>query len=115
MLRNDDRRKHERHAANGTFLIYKTLSIISYTVDLQNISRSGAFINTKHLPHFGEELHFDILSTDGEKLATGHGKVARLVKEGSLLERGFGVHFTRKLQREIEEPLMVVDSPIHRE
>ena len=111
-MQNSDRRRYERYEAKGTFLIYKTLSIISYKVDLKNVSRSGAFINTRHLPQFGEELQFDILSIDGIKLATGQGRVARLVKEGSDQAIGFGVHFSQKLPKEIEEPLMIEDSPI---
>lgn len=111
-MRDSERRKYQRYASNGTFLIYKSLSIISYSLDLKNVSRSGAFINTKHLPQFGEELQFDILNTDGEKLATGHGKVARLVKEGGDLAIGFGVHFSKKLPREIEKPITINGSPI---
>jgi hypothetical protein len=103
---NNERREHERYSSNGTFLIYKSVSIISYKVDLKDVSRTGAFIKTKHVPRFGEELTFDILTVNGAKIAAGHGRVARIVKDGTDSVTGFGVHFSKKLPEEILAPLM---------
>jgi len=108
-----EQREHERYSSNGTFLVYKSVSIISYMVDLKDISRSGAFIKTKHLPKFGEELHFDILNVNGVKIAAGHGHVARIVTEGENRTTGFGVHFSKKLPKETETQLIAAVSQAH--
>lgn len=103
---DSDRREHERYSSKGSFLIYKPVSIIAYTVDLKNISRTGAFIKTSHLPPVGEELKFDILNSYGVKIAAGHGRVARIIEEGTANPSGFGVHFSKKLPKEIETLLV---------
>lgn len=101
-----ERREHKRYTTKGSFLIYKSVSIIAYAVELKNISRSGAFIETNHLPPLGEELIFDILDGSGVKVAAGQGRVVRICREGMDNASGFSVQFSRKLPRELEEMLV---------
>lgn len=104
-MSDSERRAHARYRTKGSFLIYKPVSVISYAVDLKNISRTGAFIETSHLPPLGEELSFDILDGSGAKVAAGRGRVTRIRKEGADNASGFGVQFFQKLSRDLEARL----------
>ena len=104
-MMNHEKREHPRHSPQASFLIYGSGSIIAYTVDLKDISKSGAFIKTKHLLQIGEEISFDIINDVGLKVIAGHGRVARIEKAGSAMPTGFGIRFATQLSGEVETSL----------
>ena len=54
---------------------------------LSDVSSSGALVSTEAVAKVGEELRFDLLDEDGEKIAAGLAKVVRVVA------RGMGISF----------------------
>ncbi len=107
-MSDGERREYLRFASKGSFLIYGSQSIKAYSVDLKNISRSGAFIQTNHLLKFGERVDFDILNVDGARIASGQGRVARLMDDNGKKGKGFGVQFNTKLPKQIENSFLPV-------
>jgi len=49
---------------------------------LHDVSSSGALVSTEAVAKIGEEIRFDLLDEDGEKIATGLARVVRVVSTG---------------------------------
>ena len=92
-----ERRQHKRFPANGTLKVYTSVSNIAYSVEIKDISRSGARIHTKHLPQAGEEITFHILDDYGIKQYTGQGQVVWVLGSGSEEQLSFAVQFDQEL------------------
>lgn len=99
-------RKHERFSAKGTFQVYTSRSNIAYLVSVKDISQSGAFIRTKHLPHPAEKINYHILNEDGIKQYSGHGRVVWVHGSGAKERLGFAIEFDRELRPEEQNMLM---------
>ena len=54
---------------------------------LSDVSTSGALVSTEAVAKVGEEIRFDLLDEDGEKITTGLARVVRVVA------RGMGIAF----------------------
>ncbi len=94
---SEELRKHPRTASNGNLRIRTSISCIAYTVSLRDVSISGAFVQTTHLPNKNEKISFEILDEYGLRLANGQGRVARLVTVAHESGMGFGVQFDEEL------------------
>lgn len=94
---SENLRKHPRNPSNGYLRVRTSISGVAYTVSLRNISLSGAYIRTVHLPIEGEHISFEILDEYGLKLTSGHGEVIRVVSVAHEMGLGFAVQFDAEL------------------
>ncbi len=109
-MADNEQRKYQRYASKGSFKVFTSVSNIAYTVDLKDISKSGAFVKTIHFPRIGEKITFHVLSEYGIKITRGEGRVVRILEGGMDGAVGFGVHFSEELSDEIEE--MLIDDTV---
>ncbi len=105
-MADNEQRRYQRYASKGSFKVFTSVSNIAYTVDLKDISRSGAFVKTIHFPRIGERITFHVLNEYGIKIARGEGRVVRILEGGMDSVVGFGVHFKDELSDEIEAILI---------
>lgn len=83
-----DPRRHPR-LKSSVRVLWSVLGTGDLQIDrLRNVSASGALVATESLARVGEEIRFDLLDDDGEKLATG---LARVVWVDAA--RGMGISF----------------------
>jgi molecular chaperone DnaK len=85
---SNDRRTHLR-LKSSCRVLWTVTGRHDVQIDrLRDISRAGALIATESVARVGEEVRFDLLDDDGEKLATG---LARVVWVD--VSRGMGIEF----------------------
>ncbi len=101
-------RKFPRKPSNGHLRVRTSISGVAYTVSLRDVSLSGAYVRTVHLPADGEQISFEILDEYGLRLAAGHGKVVRVVSIAHDTGLGFAVHFDEALEMAMLDFLSVV-------
>jgi len=92
-----EQRKHQRNPSHKNLRILTSITGVAYTVSLRDISKSGAFIHTIHLPTLGETISFEILDEYGLRMAMGHGKVVRLTGDALETAMGFAIVFDEEL------------------
>lgn len=98
-----DRRKFERSSCRVDMRIYTSIKKGSYSVKVSDISRNGAFIESKHLPLNGEMISFELIDSDSfVPFYMGNAKVCRVNADKSNEEHGYGVMFEKLL----DEPLL---------
>lgn len=93
-----DLRKHPRNPSHGYLRIRTSVSGVAYTVSLRDVSMSGAYVRTVHLPAENEQITFEILDEYGLRLASGHGRVVRVVSVAHEMGLGFAVEFDEELE-----------------
>jgi len=105
-----DKRTAERLPAQRGSLAYTSFSNIPFNVTIANVSRTGAFVMTPHLPRVGERVVLKAKDIEGHEIVSLQGTVRRV---RDLFERatwGFGLEFDAALSdREIE--LLMASSP----
>ena len=94
---SEDLRKHPRNPSNGYLRVRTSISGVAYTVSLRDVSLSGAYVRTVHLPAEGEQISFEILDEYGLRIASGQGKVVRVVNVAHEMGLGFAVQFDKDL------------------
>ena len=101
------KRSHERVPTRFGFRIRTSASRMAFSVDLGDISRSGAFIITEHVPQIDEVIDIEVLNTYGKKIFNCRGRVKNIHSRGSGYggNLGFGVRFTEDLTFEQLEQL----------
>ena len=105
---SEDLRKHFRNPSNSYLRVRTSVSGIAYTVSLRDVSLGGAYVRTVHLPAEGEQISFEILDEYGLRLASGHGKVVRVVSVAHELGLGFAIQFDKDLDMAMLDFLSVV-------
>lgn len=84
----EERRREARHRSSARIL-WTTLGNHELQIDrLTDVSGSGARVATDAVARVGQEIRFDLLDEDGEKLATGLAKVVWVDAS-----RGMGIAF----------------------
>ncbi len=109
-MADNEQRKYQRYASNGSFRVFTSVSNIAYTVDLKDISKSGAFVKTIHFPRIGEKITFHVLNKHGITLDRGEGRVVRILDGGMDNMVGFAIHFSEELSDEVET--MLIDDAV---
>lgn len=94
---SEELRKHPRKPSNGNLRIRTSVSGVAYTVSLRDVSLGGAYVRTVHLPDENEQISFEILDEYGLRLASGHGRVVRVVSVAHESGMGFAVEFDENL------------------
>jgi len=94
---SENLRKHPRNPSDGYLRVRTSISGVAYTVSLRDVSLSGAYVRTVHLPAKGEQISFEILDEYGLRLASGQGLVIRVVSVAHELGLGFAVEFNEDL------------------
>ena len=93
------KRTHERLPSSCQFRVYTSVSRMGYSVDLIDVSRSGAFVITRHMPAIGETINIEIMSSYGKKLFNLNAEVKnhRSITNEYGTVSGFGVMFSETL------------------
>ncbi len=94
-----ERRKHQRNPASGDLRILTSLSCIAYTVSLKDVSRSGAFIHTTHLPEQEETITNEILDEYGLRMTAGHARIVRVANSALDSAIGIAIKFDTELDQ----------------
>ena len=94
----EELRKHPREFSSGHLRLCTSVSEVAHTVSLRDVSLSGAFVRTGHLPGPGEIVSFEILDKYGLKIENGHGKVVRVVDDAIDFGLGFAIQFYEELE-----------------
>lgn len=95
-----EKREYVRENASGYFRVYTSLSTCKYTVQVNDITKKGAFLHTKHLPRINETISFSIVDKNGMEKGLQNARVAWRKTEGNLNEIGFGIEFDRELDKD---------------
>jgi molecular chaperone DnaK len=73
---SEDRRNHRRNKSSCR-IVWSVAGRHDLQVNrLRDISPAGALVSTHSVARVGDEIRFDLLDDDGEKIATGLGRVA---------------------------------------
>lgn len=99
------KRAHERLPSSCQFRVYTSVSRMGYSVDLIDVSRSGAFVVTKHMPSIGETINIEVMDSYGKKLFNLSAKVKnhRSISNEYGTVSGFGAMFPENLSlKELE-------------
>jgi molecular chaperone DnaK len=83
----DERRKHPRLESDARVL-WSVVGKHDLQIDrLRDVSQGGALVATESIALVGQEVRFDLLDDDGERFASGLGKITRVDS------RGMGIAF----------------------
>lgn len=94
----EELRKHQRKSSNGHLRVCTSVSGVAYTVSLRDVSLSGAFVRTEHIPGAGETISFEILDEYCLRIERGQGKVVRVVDIAVDFGLGFAIQFDEDLE-----------------
>lgn len=108
---SSEQRRYQRKSAFGNLLVQSSRSGMSYTAFIKDISMSGAFIHSAHVPNSGEKISFKFLDEFGLGMANGQGKVVRIFESEQAKPRGFAVHFDVQMDQTMFDYLR----PVHLE
>jgi molecular chaperone DnaK len=76
-LTDSEERRGHRRAKSSCRIVWSVAGRHDLQVNrLRDISPAGALVLTRSVARIGDEIRFDLLDDDGEKIATGLGKVA---------------------------------------
>lgn len=101
----DKKRKHKRNPSNRYFKIHTSISGRIEVLQLNNISKGGAFIKTDEFPELGEIITCTVVNEDSTISAIGWATVMWINDDQSKGDKGFGIEFEKELQEEIVEQL----------
>lgn len=101
MSNNHNPRQNTRKETNTVFKIYSNIVRGKYTVKLKNISKKGAFIQTKYYPEVDEIISFSIVDKNDKEKFMGNARVVWCKKDGLEQDRGFGIELDEELQDDI--------------
>ena len=94
----ENRRENNRiEVPHRRMQVYTSLTSAAYTVDIENLSKEGAFLRTQHLPELNETISFNLCSPMYEFYYSGNATVKRIVKKGNEDEWGFAVEFDKSI------------------
>jgi hypothetical protein len=83
----DERRKYPRLESEARVL-WTIVGKHDLQIDrLRDVSQGGALVATESIASVGQEVRFDLLDDDGEKFASGLGRITRVES------RGMGISF----------------------
>lgn len=102
-----EKRRHPRVKSDGVFRVYTSVSTCKYSVRLSDISRSGAFIRTPHIPKMGEIVTYTIVDDITHEDRFIGNAVVKWIKNKNCNEdeMGFGIELEKELADEILEEL----------
>ena len=100
-------RKEERKPSKGALRIYTSVSICAYTVEIRDISKTSAFVRSKHIPEINETITYSILDKYGRVQMTGNGKVIRIDTQAIAEEIGFAISLQKEIPDQILSDLII--------
>jgi hypothetical protein len=103
-----DRRKHQRIPSTEKLRIHTSITSLTYTISLRDVSKGGAFIQTTQLPIPNETITFEIIDEYGLKMDSGRGEVIRIEDTTLELTSGFAVCFEKELEQAMLDYLCAV-------
>ncbi|RUM45351.1 MAG: hypothetical protein DSY80_03435 [Desulfocapsa sp.] len=106
---SENLRKYPRNPSDGYLRVRTSISGVAYTVSLRDVSLSGAYVRTVHLPVEGEQISFEILDEYGLRIASGQGTVVRVVSVAHELGLGFAVQFEKDLDMAMLDFLSAIE------
>lgn len=99
MTNNDGviNRRYPRIPVAATLKLYTNLTCAKYTVNVTNMSRKGAFIQSKHLPDIGETISYSVVNENGDETFAGNAKVVWIKNEGTI---GYGIEVDEEFHQD---------------
>ena len=99
------KRESPRRAINTIFRIYSNIAPCKYTVQLKNISKKGAFIQSRFLPNVNEIITYCIVDNTNNEQFMGNARVVWCKSDCSSVEKGFGIELETELDDNLIESL----------
>ena len=106
------KRQYERSVVGGLCRVYSNVLQGSMMVQIQDISRGGAFLITKWVPKVNETINCRVLDAKGVAVLSTNARVAWSHDQTYQGRRGFGVQFLEALTED-EEAMVRKIPPAH--
>lgn len=91
----ENKRISERIKLSKQLKVYTSIVNIPYTVKLENISATGAFVKTPFLPKENEIITVEAFDASLATVYRGNASVKWIRNSETPTERGFGIEFSQ--------------------
>ena len=99
---HESQRRYQRSPAKGLCRIYSSVVPGAMTAKIEDISKGGAFLETKWTPQVNETITCRVLDQKGMEILSTNARVAWTNDRAYQGKVGFGVEFVRTLTDEQE-------------
>ena len=96
------KRQYERSEVQGLCRVYSSIMPGSMTVKMQDISKGGAYLESKWVPSINETITCRVLDSKGAEILSTNARVAWANDRPFAGKQGFGIQFLRTLTDEQE-------------
>lgn len=94
----EEKRRFTRHTINRMDMrVYTHLKGGCYSVNIKDIGKGGAFLETPFIPKIKEVITYEILDSKLKLLYIGNGVVSRIKTTGPKDYYGFSITFSENL------------------
>jgi hypothetical protein len=97
-------RRYPRIPVAATFKLYTNITRAKYTAQVTNMSRKGAFIQSKHLPEIGDVISYCVIGENGEEYFAGNATVVWLKCEGT---PGYGIEVDQEFHEDFIDAMKI--------